>query len=217
MTSDRTAPVLLAAAALILLAASPAPAQAPPAEPPAGAPAAAFDPGRPNPQAPAEIALFGRLAGTWDVEMKIRQDDGSWPEAGFPAEWRFRYILDGWAIQDDWFAPPPHLPVEEEPRQLGTGLRIYDDAAGHWDVAWISNTQRQVSTFEARPEGEDGIVMTGLYASGKPSRTTFFDVTGDSFDWKLEIQGLGEDPEAWVEVARIHAERRGAEPGPSDH
>jgi hypothetical protein len=207
----RSAPSALLAVTLLGLAATPAVvAQAPPAPAPsAAAPAPAFDPGRLNPDAPPETRQFGRFAGIWDVDMKIRQDDGSWPEKGFPAEWRFRYALDGWAIQDDWFAPPPDRPVEEGGRrQLGTNLRIYDPAAKHWDVAWISNTQQQLSTFEAVAEGDDGMVMTGLHASGKPSRTTFYDVTDDSFDWRLELQGLGEDPEAWTEVARIHAERR---------
>lgn len=206
----RSAPSALLAVTLLGLAAPAVEAQAPPAPAPsATAPAPAFDPGHLNPDAPPETAQFGRLAGIWDVDMKIRQDDGSWPEKGFPAEWRFRYTLDGWAIQDDWLAPPPDRPLEEGGRrQLGTNLRIYDPTAKHWDVAWISNTQQQLSTFEAEAEGDDGIVMTGLHASGKPSRTTFFDMTDDSFEWRLELQGLGDDPEAWAEVARIHAERR---------
>lgn len=208
MSFRNAAPGLLAAAVLAVAAAPAVPAQDATAGARASMPVPTFDPGRQHPDAPPETATFGRLAGVWDVEMKVRQDDGSWPETGLPAEWRFRYVLDGWAIQDDWFAPPPHLPAEEGPRQLGTNLRIYDPEAGHWDVAWISNTQRRLSTFEARAQGEDGIVMTGLHASGKPSRTTFSDVTDDSFEWSLEIQGLGEDPEAWTEVARIHAERR---------
>lgn len=210
MSFRSAAPALLTVAALALTVAPAVPAQEPPSGAPPAAPAASFDPGRQHPDAPSETALFGRLAGVWDVDMKIRQDDGSWPDTGFPAEWRFRYVLDGWALQDDWFAPPPHLPAQDGSRQLGTGLRIYDEAAGHWDVAWISNTQRRVATFEARAQGEDGIVMTGPHASGKPSRTTFSNVTDDGFDWRLEIQGLGEDPDAWIEVARLRAERRAA-------
>lgn len=208
MTLRLPPPALLAAAALVSLAAAPA-ARAAASHEAAAPAAAAFDPGRPNPAAPEQTAQFGRLAGIWDVDMKIRQDDGSWPEKGFPAEWRFHYVLDGWAVQDDWFAPPPGRPVEEgQRRQLGTGLRIYRPDEGRWDVAWISNTQQQLSTFEARAEGSDGMVMTGLHPTGKPSRTTFIDITGDSFDWRLELQGLGEDPDAWTEVARLHAERR---------
>jgi hypothetical protein len=169
----------------------------------------AFDPGRRNPAAPPETEQFGRLAGIWDVEMAIRRDDGSWPEADglLHAEWRFRYILDGWAVQDEWIAPAPHVPVEAGPRQLGTNIRIYDPEAGHWEIAWISNTQQTLSTLEAVVE-EGDIVMTGTHASGLPQRVTFYDVTDDSFEWTLEIQGMGEDPDAWLEVARIHADRR---------
>ena len=176
------------------------------------APAAAgeFDPGSRHPEAPPETEQFGRLAGVWDVEMSVRKDDGSWPEPGQGkrVEWRFRYILDGWAIQDEWIAPPPDVSTEDDQRQLGTNIRIYDPKAGHWDSAWISNTQQKVSTFEAVAEESDRIVMTGTHASGRPSRVTFYDITDDRFEWRMELQGVGEDPEAWTEVARIHAEKK---------
>lgn len=196
----------LLATALLALVVGPAAAEEPrpDPEPPAGA----FDPGTRHPDAPPETEQFGRLAGVWDVEMKIRREDGSWPETGTAAEWRFRYALDGWAIQDQWFSPPPDRPAGDAPRQRGTNLRIYDPEKGAWDTAWISNTQQKLSTFEARADGDDRMVMTGLHGSGRPSRTTFYDVTPSSFEWRLELQGMGEDPEAWTEVARIHAERR---------
>lgn len=167
-----------------------------------------FDPGRVHPDAPPETAQFGRLAGIWDVEMDVRRPDGSWSEEPLVAEWRFRYVLDGFAVQDDWYAPPPGAPAGDGPSQRGTNLRIYDPEAERWEVAYASNTQKQLSTFEARAEGEDRIVMTGLHASGHSSRTTFYDVTAESFAWMMEFQGLGEDPEAWTEVARVRAVRR---------
>lgn len=163
-----------------------------------------FSAGQLNPDAPPETAQFGRLAGIWDVDMAIRRDDGSWPKPGegLAAEWRFRYILDGWAVQDDWIAPP----------QLGTNIRIFDPASGIWRIAWISNTQKTLSTLDAVAQGEhaERMVLTGEHPSGHTQRVTFFDIGRDHFEWTLELQGLGEDPDAWTEVARIHATRRSA-------
>jgi len=207
------APLVVACAVLALAAAA---AGAAGTSAPAAAPSAAeagFAPGQINPDAPPETAQFGRLAGIWDVDMAIRQDDGSWPKPGegLKAEWRFRYILDGWAVQDDWIAPPSEVPVEKGPRQLGTNIRIYDPAAGKWRIAWISNTQKTLSTLEAVAEGEQAerMVLTGKHPSGHTQRVTFFDIGEDHFEWTLELQGLGDDADAWTEVARIHATRRG--------
>lgn len=174
-----------------------------------GASAPDFVPGRRNPDAPKETEQFGRLVGIWDIRMSVRQGDGSWskPEDALRAEWRFRYILDGWAIQDEWIAPPSGVPVKEGIRQLGTNIRIYDPKERAWDVAWISNTQQTLSTLTAKKK-RGRLVMTGQHPNGKPQRVTFYDVTDTTFDWTLELQGLGNDPDAWVEVARIHAVKR---------
>jgi len=175
----------------------------------AGPAAEAFVAGRRNPGAPAETEQFGRLVGIWDVTMSIRQDDGTWPrpEDALAAEWRFHYILDGWAVQDEWISPPWGTPVEEGIRQLGTNIRIYDPNEGAWDVAWISNTQQTLSTLTAKADGER-IVMNGMHPSGKAQRVTFYDITDRTFDWTLELQGVGEDPDAWLELARIHGVKR---------
>ena len=195
--------VLLLLPLALLLA--PAANAAPQGEP---ASAAAFDPGTRNADAPDEVMLFGRLAGAWDVEQWIIQNDGSFPEEPVSALWTFEWIHDGRAIRDEWISPAPDDPPGEDGRQLGTGLRVYDPSEDRWEMAWISTTQPFVSTFEARPEGEGGIVMTGEHPTGHASRTTFHDVKEDSFRWKLELQGLGDDPDAWIEVARIEAKRK---------
>lgn len=177
----------------------------------AGPVAEAFAPGRLNPAAPPETEQFGRLVGIWDVTMEVLQQDGTWskPEDAIRAEWRFRYILDGWAVQDDWISPPPDLPVKEGIRQLGTNMRIYDPQEDAWEVAWISNTQQTVSTLTAKAKRKR-IVMNGLHPSGKPQRITFYDITDKSFDWTMELQGVGKDPDGWVEIARIHGVKRAA-------
>lgn len=168
----------------------------------------AFAAGARNPDTPDEILLFGRLAGAWDVDYWEIRSDGTFPEEPTPTLWTFRWILDGRAIQDHWISPAPSEPAGEEPRDHGTGLRTYDPGEDRWEVAWVSAKHPSVTTFEARPEGDGGIVMLGEHATGHWSRTTFHGVEADRFSWKLELQGLGKDPEAWTEVARLRAVRR---------
>jgi hypothetical protein len=199
-------PALLTLALSMTLAASVTAHEPAAVHEPAAAPA--FEAGTRNAEAPDEVMLFGRLAGAWDVEQRIIQRDGSWPEEGTSALWTFQWIHDGRAIRDEWISPAPSDPPGEAGREHGTGLRVYNPEKGRWEMAWISTAHPFVSTFEARPHGDGGIEMLGTHPSGRYSRTTFFDVAADSFSWKLELQGLGEDPEGWTEVARIRAIRR---------
>ncbi len=162
-----------------------------------------FEPGTLNPDAPPETAQFGQLVGVWDITDETLQSDGTW-KADSGAEWIWYYVLDGHAIQDDWIAPARHVPTAETPRQYGTNLRIYDPAAERWDLAWISNTDRKLSTFTATMQ-DDALVMRGTTANGQASRITFFDITPTTFEWKLE---LGQEDGSWTEVYRIHGVRR---------
>jgi hypothetical protein len=162
-----------------------------------------FNAGTLTPSAPPETAQFGQLVGIWDITDETLQQDGTW-QTGEGAEWIWYYTLDGYAIQDDWIAPPRSVPTSETPRQYGTNLRIYNPAAQQWDLTWISNTDRKLSTFTATEEGST-LVMRGTHASGNDARITFFDMTNTTFEWKL---AFGQDDGSWLEVYRIHAVRR---------
>ena len=54
-----------------------------------------------NPAAPPETAEFSFVIGEWACTTRGMRPDGSIQE-GLPATWTFHYILDGWAIQDEW-------------------------------------------------------------------------------------------------------------------
>lgn len=172
---------------------------------PSATAASTFDPGTLHPNAPPETAQFGQLVGIWDITDETIQADGSW-QAGEGAEWIWYYILDGYAIQDDWIAPPRYGTTQADTlRQHGTNLRIYDPAAQRWDLAWISNSDKKLSTFTATAQGDSALVMRGTHASGNDARITFFDITDTRFEWKLEF---AQEDGSWLEVYRIHAVRR---------
>ena len=161
-----------------------------------------FEPGTLNPDAPPETAQFGQLVGIWDIKDETLQPDGTW-KTNEGAEWIWYYVLDGHAIQDDWIAPPRNVPAGEAPRRYGTNLRIYNPATQQWDLAWISNLDRKLSTFTATMQ-DNALVMRSAEADGQPSRITFFDITPTTFEWKLELE---QEDGSWAEVYRIHGTR----------
>ena len=174
-----------------------------PEEAPAPIPSDAFQPGRLNPDAPPETELLGRLAGVWDIEQENRNQDGSWREAG-QAEWRWYYILDGHAIQDDWIKPPSSDTTAAK-RSFGTNIRIYNADTRQWEMSWIDSNNRKTSTFTA--VNRDGnVIMSGENAAGRKIRNTFLNIRENSFEWVQEW--TFDDGESWVPVSRIRGTRR---------
>jgi hypothetical protein len=156
-----------------------------------------------HPDAPPETAQYGRLIGVWAVDNFIIQSDGTWPVEPVKARWEFRYILDGFAIQDDWVEPWPDEPAEGETRHYGTNIRIYNPAKAQWEMAWISSKEQQLSTFTAK-EIDGNLVMRGRHATGNDARITFSNIADDAFDWTLDFAQPGG---SWLTVAKMHATR----------
>jgi hypothetical protein len=156
-----------------------------------------------NPAAPVELDAMASLIGEWAITTETRQQDGTWADSD-PARWNFYFILDGHAIQDDWIdlgAPLGDPPVP----QRGTNIRVYDPAEGRWEMAWIANNTRSMSTYTATNEADGSVVMRDLWGVPSMRRITFFDMREDRFEWKLEI--TPDQGETWTEVFRIHGER----------
>lgn len=164
-----------------------------------------FDPGRLNPAAPPETALLGQLAGVWEAEQRVRKQDGSWSDETTKAEWRWYYILDGHAIQDDWISLPKNEDADAKPLPVGTNIRIYNPEEKQWYMAWIDKNNRRLATFTAI-EQNGNIIMTGQNAKGQQVRNTFSNITENQFDWAQEWTMDGGT--SWFAVSKIHCERR---------
>lgn len=78
--------------------------------------------GKPNPKAPAALSRFAFLIGRWRCEAKVRMPDGAWQT--FEAIWLGRYILDGYAIADEYRMTDTSGALVV----LGVNLRAYDPA-----------------------------------------------------------------------------------------
>jgi len=164
----------------------------------------------PNPQVPEAVSKqFGLLVGSWSCRGSSRQPDGSWKDNPGEPRWVFYYTLDGHAVQDFWI-PAPDSPPTAAP---GTNLRVYDEKADAWNVAWITTTQGGFDEFTARWV-EDRIVMHGERPArgsfqAHRARITFFEIGKESFDWKYEFSAVG-DGQTWTEAARLACRRQGS-------
>lgn len=164
-----------------------------------------FVSGKLNPAAPPETEQLGQLVGVWEAEQVKRNRDGSWSEEKTRAEWRWYYILDGHAIQDDWISLQAADDTSQVYQPIGTNIRIYNSEENQWHMAWIDKTNRRLATFTA--VNEDGkIIMSGQNAQGRQIRNTFFDITQNEFDWQQEW--TFDEGKTWVAVAKIHCERK---------
>lgn len=175
--------------------------------------AGGFEPGKLNPKAPPETTQFGQFAGRWAITDETLQPDGTWKAGPVKSEWDWHYILDGYAIQDDWISPVPGvaLPEKQEIRQYGTNLRIYNPKEKRWDLAWLANTGMKIDAWRAHYEDGKIIMDTDVKRvtkdnpEGYSQRITFYDIQKKTFEWKIEFSK--DDGATWAEVYRIHGHR----------
>src|SRR5579863_1518769 len=87
---------------------------------------------KPNRNAPAELSRFAFLIGRWRFDAKFKSASGDWQ--AFHGTWSGHYILDGYAIADEYrmFGPSGELLV------LGMNYRVYDSAKRVWNIKWLS-------------------------------------------------------------------------------
>lgn len=83
---------------------------------------------QPNPNAPAALARFAFLIGRWRCEAKVRTANQEWQT--FEAIWRGRFILDGYAIADEFRMTGSSRDLIV----LGMNFRTYDAAKQIWNL-----------------------------------------------------------------------------------
>lgn len=163
----------------------------------------ARDFGRLNSEAPPETAQFAFLIGEWECKVRSMKPDRTFGES--TGSWTGRYILDGWAIQDDWVAPRPDGAMFH-----GTNIRSWNPETGQWDNRWLASGSLQWKYFSAEKVDET-MVMTGGEGEGPRGkfvdRNVFYEIGTDSWKWRKDRSWDG--GENWVEgLAHIEAKRR---------
>ena len=167
-------------------------------------PASGF--GEMNPEAPPETEQFAFLVGEWHCQARFLNGEGGYSEG--EAKWTGYWILDGFAIQDDWISDG----APGGRKFHGTNIRSFNPETKHWDARWLPNYGLQWSYYKAEKVG-DTMVMTGGEGSDPKGeyieRITFHDIEQDRWSWRRDRSYDG--GETWVEgTGYIEATRVGS-------
>jgi hypothetical protein len=161
--------------------------------------------GRPNPNAPPALSQFAFLIGRWRCEAKVRSANGDWQT--LQATWLGRFILDGYAIADEYRMTD----ASGELIVLGMNLRAYDAAKKTWNIKWLNalaGTWTDLGTDELGGVTFDG--QSVIYAFREPvaahpyTRATYTNISTTHFTWRGE---KSDDGKAWSEFMVVEAYR----------
>jgi Protein of unknown function (DUF1579) len=161
--------------------------------------------GKPNPNAPVALSRFAFLIGRWRCEAKVRLANGEWQR--FEATWLGRFILDGYAIADEYRMSGS----DGELIVLGMMFRAYDPARQIWNIKWLNalaGTWTDLGPAELGGVRFDGRSIT--YAFKEPvaahayTRVTYTNISQTHFTWRGE---KSEDGKAWSEFMVVEAYR----------
>lgn len=154
----------------------------------------------------AQMALYGRFIGSWDLLVTRFGEDGSTRQAS--GEWHFGWVLEGRAIQDVWIVPARGPLREKTPPDglyCGTTLRIFDPRIDAWHIQYTDPASQTYSRMIGRAEGAD-IVQLGSNDAGDTIRWSFSDIADDSFLWRGEVSADG--GKSWRKLVEFTARRR---------
>jgi hypothetical protein len=169
--------------------------------------------GMPNANAPRELVAFDFLVGAWECESHVRGPDDVVRTR--PATWVGRYILDGYAICDEF----RQLGPAGEVAMLGQTYRLFNTDSKTWVMKWldaldatwldlgpedlggVSVREGTITFRHRRPRGRAG----RLFPLHSLFRNTFFDIAEAGFRWRSDLST--DNGETWAEVQTIEARR----------
>lgn len=158
-----------------------------------------------NPKAPAALSRFAFLIGKWRCEAKVMLPNGEWQT--FEAAWLGRFILDGYAIADEYRMTGPSGALIV----LGLNLRAYDATRQIWNIKWLNALSG--TWTDLGPEELGGVSFDGqsiIYSFKEPmaphayTRATYTNISKSHFTWRGE---KSDDGQAWSEFMVVEAYR----------
>lgn len=162
--------------------------------------------GKPNPNASSELSRFAFIIGKWRCDAKLKREDGTWED--LKATWEGRYILDGYAIGDEFRMTTP----AGELLVLGINLRTYDAKRKIWNMKWLNALAG--TWVDLGPEelgGVSGDEKTISYSMKEPvarhafTHATYTHISTDHFTWRGDRSN---DGKTWEEFLIIEVYRR---------
>ena len=142
--------------------------------------------GQANPKAPKQLNDFAPMIGLCDCLSERRNQDGTWPEP-IKMIWKFKYIMNGMAIQDETF--------KEDEINSGS-IRQFNLDSLKWYVHYYTSNAAspKLSSWEGGKENDEIILLMPQKAPNGMdgfSRLTFYDINENGFKW------MGE----WIDTA----------------
>lgn len=143
--------------------------------------------GKPNPDAPEQLQDFASMIGKCDCKSVRRNSDGSWQDT-LQMVWKFKYILNGTAIQDESW---------NENGFYATSIRQFNVDSLNWVVSFYSskNVSNSVNVWKGKKEGDQIVLkMPQKSPNGLEgvSRLTFYNISDNGFKWKGEWTNVDE-------------------------
>lgn len=160
---------------------------------------------KPNPDAPPELSRFAFLIGKWRCEGSLRQEDGTWES--LRATWEGSYILDGYAIADEYRMTT----LAGKLLVLGINMRTYDSKKKAWNMKWLNALAG--TWVDLGPEDLGGVTADEKavsYSMKEPvarhafTRATYTNISASHFTWRGE---RSDDGKEWEEFLLIEAYR----------
>jgi hypothetical protein len=173
--------------------------------------------GKLNPNAPAELSRFSFLIGNRRFEAKVKVADGQWHS--FKGTWLGRYILDGYAIADEYRMTD----LSGKLIVLGLNLRAYDASKQTWNIKWLNaltGTWMNLAPSELGGVKFNSQSITYAFKELAPvdaahayTRVTYTRISNTHFTWRGE---KSDDGNAWSEfmVVDCHRSRQSEHYGP---
>jgi hypothetical protein len=161
---------------------------------------------KPNPNAPKELSRFAFLIGRWKFNARFKAADGEWKM--FHGTWLGRYILDGYAIADEYRM----IGSSGELIVFGMNFRIYDPAKQVWNIKWLNALEGTWTDLTSEQFGGarfDGQSVTYAFKAERGAqwpftRATYTNISRTHFTWRGE---KSEDAKTWTEFMVVECDR----------
>ncbi len=163
--------------------------------------------GKINLKAPQELSRFAFLVGQWRCDARLKSADGGWQH--FQVLWTGHYILDGYAIADEYTMTDPRGALVV----LGMNFRTYDASKKEWHIKWLNALSGTWTDLVSGDAGGISITDRAItYSFKEPiaaqayTRATYTNISGDRFTW---IGEKSNDGQSWADFMVVECKRSG--------
>ena len=158
-----------------------------------------------NPKAPPVLSHFAFLIGQWKCEAKLKTSNENWQM--FHATWNGRFVLDGYAIADEYAMHS----LTGELIVLGMNFRTYDAAKRIWNIRWLNALSGTWTDLTSEEFG--GVRITNYsisYSFKEPvaaqayTQATYKNISAEHFTWLGE---KSDDGKTWTDFMVVECHR----------